>query len=144
MSIEAMKAIFISYFNSWPFSSYCSSDVIIDPNELNKMAYDKSTMEKLSSFAGPSITAEARESSGYSGEFGPLPPSAKPAQAPSASTSLNSSSTAAAGPSQSTACFVCGKAEARRCSRCKKETFCSQACLKLAWPEHKKTCKPVG
>ena len=31
----------------------------------------------------------------------------------------------------------------RRCSRCRKAVFCSHACLKAAWPEHKKECRPA-
>ncbi|KAL4517437.1 hypothetical protein Ndes2437B_g06668 [Nannochloris sp. 'desiccata'] len=41
----------------------------------------------------------------------------------------------------SSSCSVCGKTDAKLCSRCKKSYFCSQECQKRAWPQHKKACK---
>jgi len=46
-----------------------------------------------------------------------------------------------------TSCSQCLKPNSddtfRRCSKCKAVWYCSQECQKLAWPQHKTTCKAV-
>ncbi|KAI9005145.1 hypothetical protein DFJ74DRAFT_713028 [Hyaloraphidium curvatum] len=40
-------------------------------------------------------------------------------------------------------CMGCGrfsKGTMRRCARCKETPYCSAACQRLAWPQHKQTC----
>ena len=38
-------------------------------------------------------------------------------------------------------CDVCKTATTKACARCKTSYFCSGECQKLAWKQHKKTCK---
>ena len=38
-------------------------------------------------------------------------------------------------------CTVCGKKiDTRKCTRCKKISYCSSTCQKADWPKHRKTC----
>jgi len=39
------------------------------------------------------------------------------------------------------ACVVCGAYTRAKCSRCSQVYYCSPACQKLHWDEHRKTCK---
>lgn len=41
------------------------------------------------------------------------------------------------------ACLECGKETNLRCSACKQAYFCSAACTRSAWKEHKKVCKKI-
>jgi len=38
-------------------------------------------------------------------------------------------------------CDVCSSLPAKPCARCKRATYCSPSCQKIAWKQHKKTCK---
>eukprot|EP01084_Bolivina_argentea_P320322 555759_1 len=44
----------------------------------------------------------------------------------------------------SASCGWCKKAGTKRCSRCKKATYCSQICQRNHWKIHKKICKKVN
>lgn len=37
-------------------------------------------------------------------------------------------------------CMLCGKYSRQRCSQCKQATYCSQACFKKDWKQHKVLC----
>jgi hypothetical protein len=39
-------------------------------------------------------------------------------------------------------CDVCWKPSKTRCSRCKDAVYCSVACQRQAWPQHKLACQP--
>jgi hypothetical protein len=38
------------------------------------------------------------------------------------------------------ACMVCAAPAEHRCERCRKARYCSRACFKLHWPEHRLHC----
>ena len=38
-------------------------------------------------------------------------------------------------------CVVCGAEASSRCSRCKKQKYCSKQCQQTHWPHHKPVCK---
>ena len=38
-------------------------------------------------------------------------------------------------------CVVCGGEASSRCSRCKKQKYCSKECQQTHWPHHKPVCK---
>ena len=37
-------------------------------------------------------------------------------------------------------CVVCGGAASQRCSRCRKQRYCSKQCQLQHWPNHKPVC----
>lgn len=39
-------------------------------------------------------------------------------------------------------CEACGKLDGKRCASCNAVGYCSKACQKAHWPEHKFTCRP--
>ena len=43
-------------------------------------------------------------------------------------------------------CAKCGTADIaqKKCGRCRNAIYCSAACSKADWPQHKKMCRPVG
>ncbi|KAK8210657.1 hypothetical protein IWZ01DRAFT_287130 [Phyllosticta capitalensis] len=41
-------------------------------------------------------------------------------------------------------CAMCGKEEARHCTRCKSIAYCSTACQKADWVTHKLLCRPFS
>ena len=37
-------------------------------------------------------------------------------------------------------CIVCGQVAKSRCSKCKKQKYCSKQCQQSHWPSHKPVC----
>ncbi|KAL1948271.1 hypothetical protein VTO73DRAFT_12346 [Trametes versicolor] len=42
-----------------------------------------------------------------------------------------------------TGCEVCGKSGTSRCGQCQSALYCSPACQKIDWPNHKSTCRSL-
>ncbi|XP_023324487.1 zinc finger MYND domain-containing protein 10 isoform X2 [Eurytemora carolleeae] len=48
------------------------------------------------------------------------------------------------GKEMSPTCIICGKQGNNRCSRCKKQNYCSRECQKEHWKTHRKICKEIS